>query len=141
MHRFRNFAFGLDGNVPMPAAAGHRDVLWFVLDVLALEESYPANLGEIHPVALDLEALGIAEAVMLSLFPEPGHPLDSLKTIPQSPVQVLKHLLFSLGMHFLQKAVFLASLPEFQEAGQVLIAQERGLSFQPAHLERQGLVP
>ena len=82
MNGLFSFQLSQDRDVPMAAILADGHTLGCTDNITALDESHPADLGQVHLIALDLKSLGEPEAVMHAPLFELRHTFILFEAIP-----------------------------------------------------------
>ena len=116
MHRFWNFPFRLNGDVPL--SSGKRDCHLFrrSLYFAAVAVAYPPDFGKEYAAVafVQLEALRIAKSIVKTFLLETWEPSTLLKEVFVGSIEVFQGLLQNLRMGFRKKrsSVFLLPIPK-----------------------------
>ena len=113
MHRFWNFPFRLNGDVPL--SSGKRDCHLFrrSLYFAAVAVAYPPDFGKEYAVVplVQLEALRIAKSIVKTFLLETWEPSTLLKEVFVGSIEVFQGLLQNLRMGFRKKGCFFLLFP------------------------------
>ena len=143
MHRFWNFPFRLNGDVPL--SSGKRDCHLFrrSLYFAAVAVAYPPDFGKEYAAVafVQLEALRIAKGVMNPLSLETRKIRTLGKEIFVGPVQVFQCLLQYLGMGFRKKGCFFLLFPVLQFSSKGMVAKTFFIRRIGLFLQCKRLVP
>ena len=102
MHRFRNFPFRLDGNIPFSGGKRDSHLLGHPFCATTVPITYPADFGKKYAAVplVQLETLRRAKGIMNPLSLETREIRTLRKEIFVGPVEVFQYLLQYLGMGF-----------------------------------------
>src|SRR6266702_3322947 len=141
MYGLRHVHLHLEGNKPMLSLSGDGDVFDAALHLTAVPKLDPADLWQVDLAPIQLEALGIAEAIGEELLAVLRRGSSASEEVRIRTFQVNEALLQDLRVDAVQPVVFLALLPQRQQAGGIVVRQTRNSSEIPAFVDRQNLVP
>ncbi len=125
----------------MLSLSGDGDVFDAALHLTAVPKLDPADLWQVDLAPIQLEALGVAEAIGEELLAVLWRGSSASEEVRIGTFQIDEALLQDLRVDAVQPAVFLTLLPQGQQAGSVVVRQTRNPCEIPAFVHRQHLVP